>query len=271
MRSLIDCHIHTSRCGHAEGTVAQLLGAAVFAGLSGVVFAEHLPLPDILNEGRAFAPDAAGFAAYADEVRVQAERVRGVEVVLGAEADWLPGRPEAMDVQRRIVRECGVEVVLGSVHFLDDWPFDSPDHLAEWDRRGVDAVWETYFGAWCAAAEQGGFDVMAHPDLPKKFGFKPTFDPRELYDAAARAAARSGVLIEVSTAGLRKPVEELYPSMELLEAFRGAGVGATVASDAHAPAEVGYRIDAAYEALSQAGYERVAFPRGQGEVAWVEL
>ena len=70
---------------------------------------------------------------------------------------------------------------------------------------------------WCDACRTGLFDVMAHPDLVKKFGHRPSFDPRDLYAEAARTAAETGVLIEVSTAGLRKPVGELYPGPDLLQ------------------------------------------------------
>lgn len=271
MRELIDCHIHTAACGHASGTVAQAVGAAVFGGLAGIVMTEHLPLPDDLNHGGTFAPAREAFLAYAQEVAVSAERVRGLDVILGAEADWMPERPEAMDVQMATAREAGVSVLLGSVHTLEGWAFDSPDHLTGWDERGADAVWSAYFTAWCAAVRSGRYDVMAHPDLPKKFGHLPSFPLDDLYDTAARAASESGVLIEVSTAGLRKPVGELYPAAPMLERFCAAGVPATVGSDAHAPAEVGYRIGHAYEALATAGYERVAFPRGGGDVTWIEI
>lgn len=271
MHELIDCHIHTAASGHGSGTAAQMIGAAIFGGLSGIVMTEHLPLPVALNEGGTFAPSDELFQAYANEVRATAERVKGLTVVLGAEADWLPERPEAMEAQMRCAREAGIDVLLGSVHFLGDWPFDSPDHLAEWESRGVDAVWVEYFGMWCQAARSGRYNVMAHPDLPKKFGHRPSFDPAELYAEAATAARDGGVLIEVSTAGLRKPVGECYPGHELLSAFAESGVGATVGSDAHDPAEVGYHISEAYDELRAAGYSRAALPLGVGEVRWIEL
>lgn len=262
MRELIDCHIHTERCGHATGTVAQMVGAAVFSGMGGIVLTEHLPLPESLDPDHQLAMLSCDLASYADEVREQAARVKGLEVVLGAEADWLPGRESFARDVRDTARELGVQVLLGSVHFLDEWAFDDPHRIEEWETHDVDTVWRDYFSVWCDAASSGVFDVMAHPDLVKKFGHRPGFDPRELYSQAAVAAAAGGVLIEVSTAGLRKPVGELYPASDLLEAFSAAGVGATVGSDAHAPDEVGYRLDAAYDALAKAGYDAVCFPTG---------
>jgi histidinol-phosphatase (PHP family) len=155
------------------------------------------------------------------------------------------------------------------VHFIGEWAFDDPHHLDEWSSRDVDQAWREYFRLWMDAANTGLFDVMAHPDLVKKFGHFPSFEPDELFSECARTAADVGVKIEVSTAGLRKPVGEMYPGRQLLSAFRSAGVVATVGSDAHAPDEVGYRIDAAYDALRAVGYRSVAFPRAAG--GWREL
>lgn len=271
MRELIDCHIHTERCGHASGTASQMVSAAVFAGLAGVVMTEHLPLPEDLDPDRRLSMCDGEIEAYAEEVLGLAERVRGLQVVLGAEADWLPGREGHTERILADARNAGVTVVLGSVHFIGDWAFDDPNDLSEWEKRDVDEVWSAYFSSWCDAARSGLFDVMAHPDLPKKFGHRPTIDPASLYDAAARAAAEGGVAIEVSTAGLRKPVAELYPSPELLQAFASRGVPATVGSDAHATAEVGFGIAGAYDALLSAGYERVALPVARDELRWFAL
>ena len=65
MRELIDCHIHTERCGHASGTVAQAVSAAVFRGLTGMVLTEHLPLPEDLDPSRHLAEAVARAAAVA--------------------------------------------------------------------------------------------------------------------------------------------------------------------------------------------------------------
>lgn len=271
MRELIDCHIHTERCGHATGSAAQMVAAAVVAGLSGILMTEHLPLPDELDPDCHLSMPACDLETYAAEVSALAGRVHGLDVVLAAEADWLPDHPEHASHTRARAAELGIDVLLGSVHFIGGWAFDDPHHIDLWDARDVDAVWEQYFSRWCEAARSGVFTVMAHPDLVKKFGHRPSFDPRELYVEAARAAAEGGVLVEASTAGWRKPVGELYPGPELLSAFAEAGVGMTVGSDAHDPTEVGYRISDALDELAKAGYERYAFPLRADEVRWYEL
>jgi histidinol-phosphatase (PHP family) len=69
--------------------------------------------------------------------------------------------------------------------------------------------------------------------------------------------AEAGVAVEVSTAGLRKPVSELYPDGDLLARCRDLGVGATLASDAHVPHDAGRDFGLAISHLRAAGYETV--------------
>ena len=271
MRELIDCHVHTELSGHGSGTVAQAVSAAVFKGLSGLILTEHLPLPNGIDPDNHISMPMDVIGRYANEVAEWAERARDVQVVVGAEADWIPGREDEMAAIRSAASKAGISVLLGSVHFLDGWAFDDPHALQEWEGRDVDTVWSRYFELWCDAAASGMFDVMAHPDLVKKFGHFPSNDVSDLYAAAASAARDGDVAIEVSTAGLRKPVGELYPGPDLLRLFAEAGVPATVGSDAHDPSEVGRDIELAYVALHEAGYRHVSFPISRDETRSIEL
>jgi histidinol-phosphatase (PHP family) len=140
------------------------------------------------------------------------------------------------------------------VHWLGELAVDHPDYPA-WDRLPAERVWAAYLGELRAAADSGLFDVLAHPDLPKVFGHPL---PEALADDMAEtvaAIAASGVAIECSSAGLRKPVGELYPDPDLLAAFRSAGVPVTLSSDAHVPGDVGRDYPTAVAALRGAGYE----------------
>ena len=94
-------------------------------------------------------------------------------------------------------------------------------------RRPADQVWQRYFETLAEAARSGLYDIMAHPDLVKVWGSArplPERDPRRYYEPAVEAMLDAGVAIEVSTAGLRKPVGELYPAPALLEMAVDAGL-----------------------------------------------
>lgn len=264
---MIDLHLHTSRCGHAEGEVPAYVDAARTAGLEVIAFTDHLPLPAHLNENGTYAMGSDELGAYVADVLSVARLHREPHVLLGIEADWLPGHTAET---ARVLASHPFDLVLGSVHFLDRWVFDDPDLIEEWDGRDVRAVWERYFSTVAEAAESGLFDVMAHVDLIKKFGHRPVGSVGDLYDELAAALLRAGVAVEVSSAGLRKPCGELYPGDDLLATLCRAGVPVTTGSDAHRPAEVGLGLDAVREALARAGYRKVVYFE-QREMREVEL
>ncbi|MCL2024978.1 MAG: histidinol-phosphatase HisJ family protein [Coriobacteriia bacterium] len=270
MRVLVDCHMHTQLCGHATGTLAQMVRAVADSGLIGAVMTEHLPLKPELDPDGIYAMRGDIDEQYVEQLRRIRGEWGGVGVVIGVEADWIASDPEWTRESVHDARAKGVEVVLGSVHFLDGWAFDDPDMMTEWDNRDVQAVWDEYFTQWCAAARSGLFEVMSHPDLVKKFGHIVD-NALDYYDEAARVAAETGVLCEVSTAGWRKPVNELYPHETMIELLIQRGVGLTMASDAHNPSEVAYRFDDCAQVLYQLGARQIAYPQREGRVTWLEL
>jgi histidinol-phosphatase (PHP family) len=179
---------------------------------------------------------------------VVAARDRGLPVKLGLEVDYVPGREDEL---RELLAPYPWDFLLGSVHYIDDLAVDSEPRLL--DAVGVEEAWRRYFERLGAAARSGLYDSLSHPDLVKIFGERAAFD----YGPVADVIADSGVAVEVSTAGLRKPVGELYPNPDFLAACRLRGVPATLASDAHEPALVGRDFDQALELLRSAGYETI--------------
>ena len=81
-------------------------------------------------------------------------------------------------------------------------------------------------------------------------------EPVDLYRAVVEAASGSGTAVEVSSQGLRKPVDEVYPAPSFLEMFNRAGVPITLASDGHAPDEAAWGHDEVVAAARRAGYTR---------------
>ena len=122
----------------------------------------------------------------------------------------------------------------------------------------MDGGWRRYFEVLAAAARSGLFDSLSHPDVIKIFDVRPERAfVEQLHDEFVAAVAESGTALEVSTAGLRQPVAELYPDPHLLTAARALGVPVTLASDAHYPELVGRDFDRALELLRNTGYETI--------------
>ncbi|RJQ54212.1 MAG: histidinol-phosphatase HisJ family protein [Actinobacteria bacterium] len=249
---LADYHIHTSRCGHARGDIAEYLRSAEEIGLAQIGFADHLPLLHKTDPSLSMSREE--LSDYVADVRDMAE-IGQLPVRLGIEADFVP---ETVSETESILASHPFDFVLGSVHFIGEWGFDDPREMAGYEGRDPEDLYEEYFQLVIDAANSGLFDVLAHPDLIKKFDVLPRLDLRPYYEEVAEAAADNGLAIEVSTAGLRKPVGEIYPSLEFLDVCRKQGVAVMLGSDAHAPEEVGYHFDQAVDLLESVGYTKTS-------------
>jgi histidinol-phosphatase (PHP family) len=197
--------------------------------------------------------------AYAAFVREQ------TDLRLGLEADFLPGREDRL---AGLLERYDFDYVVGSVHFVGDHAIDVDDPAFDVWRHAAtpEQVWRRYFETLAEAARSGLFDIMAHPDLVKVWGRGrpvPERDPRFFYEPAVEAMADAGVAVELSTAGLRKPVGELYPSRALLEMVVDAGCPIALSSDAHLPEQVGHEYEQAVALLAELGVSELAVFEGR--------
>jgi histidinol-phosphatase (PHP family) len=260
---IVDYHMHlrngNEEIAHDTWSVDPFVEAAHGAGVDEIGFTEHIYY---FKQTRSLwtVPYMTDRCVYEIEPYVEAvvgARGRGLPVKLGLEVDYAPGRE---DETREILAPYPWDYLLGSVHYIGELAVDGEPRLV--DAVGVEEAWRLYFEELAAAARSDLFDSLSHPDLVKIFGARAaSFD----YGPVVDAIADSGVAVEVSTAGLRKPVRELYPHPEFLAACRARDVPVTLASDAHSPDVVGRDFDRALELLRAAGYETVTvFERRRG-------
>ena len=194
-----------------------------------------------------------------DDIDAYCEFVReATSLKLGIEADYVAG---AEDRMANLLEEREWDYVLGSVHFLQHGALDMEGDWDIWRSGDVEKIWMRYFETLGEAARTGMFDVLSHPDLVKVWGDpdrRPQRDLRFYYDAAMDGIADSDVTIEVSTAGLRKPVGEIYPARGFLEMCLEAGRPVALSSDAHTPNDLAYRYDEALEYLESLDIREIA-------------
>jgi histidinol-phosphatase (PHP family) len=256
---IVDYHMHLrdaeERVDHTLEAAERFVDAAAARGVDEICFTEHVYYFDqtrhLWDEPYMLERCEHDLDRYVGAVLEAKER--GLPVKLGLEVDYFPGRErETAEVLARYPWD----YLLGSVHFVDGFPVDQDPGLVE--KLGPGEAWRRYFVWLRNAARSGLFDSLAHPDLAKHHG--PRAEPeavRWLHEETADAIEAAGVCVEVSSAGLYKPVGEPYPDPPLLEACRERGVPITLASDAHAPQNVGRDLDRAIALAREAGYETV--------------
>jgi len=244
-----DYHMHTPLCRHATGHPAEYAREAMRKGLPEIGFADHNPMPAPFDDWRMDIGDLPRYFELIEEAR---EQIPGFPIRLGLEVDYFPGQePWIME----LAGMAQWDYLIGSVHYLTpDWAVDNPAYVGRYHEYAPEDLWAMYWTAAEKCARSRLFDFIAHPDLVKIFGARPEGDLARYYEPVIAALAECGGAFEINTAGLRKPVHEIYPAFGFLKLARQAGVPLVINSDAHAPAQVGMDFDAARSLAREAGY-----------------
>lgn len=200
-----------------------------------------------------------------DDLDAYCEFVRSTDLRLGVECDFVPGAEERTE---ELLAARDFDYVVGSVHFVGEGDA-AVDHdgFDVWEGdAGPEEIWARYFDHFNRCARSGLFDILAHPDLVKVWGRDrplPEGDLRRFYEPAVEAILEGGSAVELSTAGLRKPVGELYPARAFAELVVEAGVPFALSSDAHLPEQVGFGYDQGVAFLDDLGVEGIAVFEGR--------
>ena len=254
----IDLHNHTTRCNHAKGSMESYIKRAIELGIDIYGFSEHAPM-DFDKEYRLKFEEMKD---YEKEVKSLQEKYKDrIEIVLGYEVDYLKGY-----IDQRVINT-KVDYFIGSVHFLGTWGFDNPEFNSEYSKRNIDDIWHEYFRNIKEMAQTGYFDIVGHLDLIKVFNFLPKKDIRSIAIPALKAIKKSNMVIELNSAGLRKPCKEVYPAPSLLEVAYELDIPITFSSDAHAIGQVGFKYDEVRELAKKIGFNKaVTFKQRQQQL-----
>ena len=103
-----------------------------------------------------------------------------------------------------------------------------------------------------------GIEADFIPGREDRMANLPDGDLRRFYERAMDGIAESRIAVEVSTAGLRKPVGELYPDPAFLEMCVEAGCPVALSSDAHTPDQLGAGYERALEMLEELGVRELS-------------
>ena len=243
---IVDIHNHTKLCNHAEGEIFQYIEKAIEKGIKYFGFSEHAPM----NFDQKYRISFEQMREYEQSVLSAKERYKDkIEILLGYEVDYLKGY---MDER---VLNADVDYLIGSVHFIDEWGFDNPEFIGNYENQDIDEIWQKYFNAIEQMAKSSLFDIVGHLDLIKIFKYMPNKDINEIAKNALLAIKEADMSVEINVAGFRKPVGEAYPSLTLLKEIKKLNIPITFASDAHKPEQVGLFSDEVIFIAKSVGYK----------------
>ncbi|MGC8861263.1 MAG: histidinol-phosphatase HisJ family protein [Armatimonadota bacterium] len=248
-------HVH-SLFSDGRQTILEIVQGAVDLGLKRIGISDHFVYP---SSGRKVCWSMA--LEDLDTYFEQLSRARetfgdAIDVRFGLECDF---EPDTADSLADILQRYPLDYVIGSMHFLGDFPID--DRREHWDRLSQeerDNVMRRYWRRMADLARSGLFDFVGHIDLCKKFGHQPSVDLSPEIDTALEAIAESGIAVEVNTSGLFMPVREAYPSPAILRKCRERDVPVLITADAHSVADLTRRFDEGIRLVLEAGYSHLA-------------
>ena len=249
----VDLHNHTTLCNHANGTVDEYIQRAIELGIDHYGFSDHAPM----NYDPKYRMDISQKVLYEKWVLDAKEKYKNqIKILLAYEVDYLEGY--ILDE----IKNAKVDYLIGSVHFLknksDMWGFDNPEFIGVYKSVDIDKIWEDYFDAIEAMAKTNYFQIVGHLDLIKVFKFLPKKDVRLIAKNALKQIKKSNMILELNPAGLRKPIEETYPSKALLEEAFDLGINITFGSDAHSVEHVGFGYSEISSLAKELGYTKCA-------------
>jgi len=247
-----DYHTHTSLCRHAFGRPVDYAKAAKERGLSEIGISDHFPVPHLPESlpKKEYAMDLEELPIYARWVEEAREAFPSMAVRLAFEVDYYP---QGMKDIASLLGTFEPDYLYISVHVLEDWCIDDERMIDRYQDVDVQKLCDRYVEALIEAVSLEAFDVLGHLDLYKKFGHRAEISPT-LLDALLRRLKRSDMAVEINTAGLRKPCQEMYPSGSLLRSLQEARIPICFGSDAHRPEEVGWRFEQAVQTAKEAGF-----------------
>lgn len=150
------------------------------------------------------------------------------------------------------------DYIIGSVHFLRGWAYDSGEIKAEWENHSLRDIYEWYTEEIEHLASSGLYDILGHPFNIRLFKHIPDFDAKPYLTRACKALKDAGMVVDVNTGTFyRYPIAEISPYPDFMEIAAEYGIPVITTSDAHHPKDCGKYNAEAVEYIKKFGYSSI--------------
>ena len=219
-----DYHMHSS---YSDGRSApeDYIAPAIAAGLSEIGFSEHLTLFKDLED---WNMNPVNISPYINHLVKLRNNTTNIKIKIGLEVDYFAGKEKEI---RAFLSPLPLDYIIGSVHYLGEKTVDVGPEFYE--GKSIDRLFESYFDSVSAAIASGLFDIIAHCDLIRIFGYKPSFDQEPLYRNLAKTMKTYNVAFEVNTNGRNRAYCRFLSQPEIFFIFSGKKIYLSVSIQMH--------------------------------------
>lgn len=249
--NLFDSHVHSDNSFDAKNSITHICEQAVARGISGISITDHADV--------GFTDEATLHKivrqSSAETLLAKFTFKKSLVVLSGVEL----GNP-TLDtaVAEKLIGSYNLDVVLAALHMLKD---EEDFFFIDFTQVDVDALMKKYYETLLEIVHWNKFDSLAHLDYPLRYiegKYEIPFN-REKYKGIVKeilsTLAKNQKALEINTSQLRKPYNQITPTLEQLEFFRKeGGKHITLGSDSHSAHDVGSNLGDGMELAQAAGY-----------------
>jgi histidinol-phosphatase (PHP family) len=260
-----DYHIHPDYSKDASGSIDDYCRRALELELSEICFTTHYDRdpfrkeidPFMQVDGQVVPVSKEVVKRYIEDIRQANNKyqIQGLIVKAGLEVDYAP---HYESILRKELLDYDLDYTLGSIHCVDHIAITSSEEAPGcFEHRSMESLVTQYYDFVRRAVESGLFDVIAHLDIYKKYGWgfygKGILTAhRGLVEPILGIMAKNNVGLEINTGVLRRGHNQTSPGLEIIEMALSRGVEITaIGSDAHKVEQLGQGIGNCFAALEK--------------------
>lgn len=261
-------HTHCRFCdGKGEPRVYVL--EAINRGFTSLGFSSHAPL----KEDNDWTLKDSNVQEYLDTINSLKEEFKDqITIHTGMEIDFYPDE-NRFDTFKKY----NLDYSIGSVHMLKPDGFDKYYSVDESEEifadvlnnvfGSIEAFTREYYKTVRALVKQGGFDILGHIDLIKKFNKGNKFfletEPwyiQEVIQTLDEIKDRN-IIVEMNTGALSRGVQDTpYPSEWIIDECLKRDIKICLNSDVHAANNIECYFEESLNILQKCGYRKLHTP-----------
>lgn len=262
----IDYHVHTDNSYDSKVPMIEMCAQAIKIGITDIAFTDHFNNHLLDIDLGFYDPDR-----FFDDIDFCRAKFPELNILAGIEV----GEPHRWGRKvRPVLEHYPYDLVLGSLHWIDKENMFNAHYFRA---NPAEQAYSRYFAEMVKMIEHGGFDVLAHVDLPKRVGYDVYGEfSAHAYEDAIRpvwqACIDHHITPEINTKGLRLPINQLHPTTEALRWYvEMGGQRLTIGSDSHRPDSIGHGLEMARQSALNAGLMYICQFRQRQIVGWCPL
>ena len=251
---MLDGHIHIHRQPYDLSTIKNMVNTAIEKGIDELNILDHTHkflefdflytnLRDkyskafYLNKKNSQIP----IKEYIDFIKEVKSHSWPIKLNFGLEVCYFKEHEDELKEYLKSIEPFKFDFLIGSIHFTDGMCVDLCKEI--FLENDVDIFYEHYFRDLKDAISSKIFNIIAHPDLIKLYGFYPSYSLIPLYEELAKQFKKYNQMTENNSGIIRHGYP--YPGMakELIDILKRYDVKFVKSSDAHIYNDIGRVFD----------------------------